>query len=123
MKPARLVVAFGCACVAVGCVGQRPDATARADAGPPPFAHVTEPPDDSVAVDVVFEPPLPEPGRLTITHESGYAWSGAVGRTGASVLVPQGPCSLRLECGGRSRDAVVRIEPDMPPFHWRLEAP
>lgn len=72
------------------------------------------------AVEIVFEPPLAERGSLLVAHESGYVWRGEVGRAGCVVHLPEGPCSLRLECAGRVTERVCKVAAEPAPIVWRL---
>lgn len=51
-------------------------------------------------LDIEFDPPLREPGRLSIKHESGFESVVTTGRTGLALNVPPGPLALRLEADG-----------------------
>ena len=54
-----------------------------------------------VRICLVFEPPLDEPGWLTVDHEAGAREQVATQRSGVDVWLPPGPASLRLAAGGK----------------------
>ncbi len=51
-------------------------------------------------LDIEFDPPLREPGKLSIKHESGFESTVTTGRTGMALDVPPGPLALRLAADG-----------------------
>lgn len=71
-----------------------------------------------VAVAIEFEPPLPAPGALVVVHESGLVVSAAARPSGAELLLPPGPATLRLDCGGALHELAIRVAAGMPTVVW-----
>ncbi|MCK5940797.1 MAG: hypothetical protein KAI24_02410 [Planctomycetes bacterium] len=87
----------------------------------PPAVGAPDAPDGRSwrTVTVWFEPALAERGTLTVVHESGYRWRGVTASTSVSFDVPEGPCTLTLECGPRSGERVWKVAATDREFVWR----
>jgi len=74
-----------------------------------------------VLVRLAFEPPLADPGLLTVDHESGAREQVHTARSGVDLWLPPGPASLRLESGGKvwERPLVVGADREVV---WTLPA-
>lgn len=65
---------------------------------------------------------LPAPSWTCFAaHESG----AVVERSGVGEILelelPQGPCSLRLQCGGQVFERPLHVRQDLPPEAWQLD--
>ena len=79
------------------------------------------PPRSSYAVSVWFEPALPGPGDLAISHESGWGMRCVAPPSGVSLNMPEGPANLTLVLGQETYEHAVKVARGANDFvwHWR----
>lgn len=76
-----------------------------------------------VMVQLGFEPPLLQEGRLLVRHEAGPALTVATACTGVRLSLPPGPVFLRLEAAGRVHERMLVVDPRQTEVVWTLSPP
>lgn len=76
---------------------------------------------DAPLTAICFEPALPQPGTLTIAHESSFTCEVVARPSGCDVRIPEGPANLTLVVGGNRYELTTKISPAGGDLVWRWE--
>jgi len=58
---------------------------------------------------ITFEPPLAEPGMLSVSHESGWTSHAVAPPSGVVLQLPEGPASLSLRVGAKQFERTIKV--------------
>lgn len=95
-------------------------AAVAACAGARRTAAAERPAAAGVPVQLGFEPPLLQQGRLLVRHEAGPTLTVGTACTGVLLSLPPGPVFLRLEAGGRVHERTLVVESQPAEVLWTL---